>query len=86
MAKAKSDRPDLILMDIQLPILDGYETTRQIKADPNLTATPIMAVSSFAMKGEEEKALTAGCDHYLTKDPSSCCASSEAFSVRKCEQ
>jgi two-component system, cell cycle response regulator DivK len=56
VAKAKSERPDLILMDIQLPILDGYETTRQIKADPNLKATPIIAVSSYAMKGGGEGA------------------------------
>jgi len=67
VAKAKSDRPDLILMDIQLPVIDGYEATRQIKADPNLTATPIIAVSSFAMKGDEEKARASGCDHYVTK-------------------
>ena len=65
--KAKSERPDLILMDIQLPVLDGYEATRQIKADPNLKATPIIAVSSFAMKGDEEKARASGCDHYVTK-------------------
>ena len=56
VAKALSERPDLILMDIQLPILDGYEATRQIKADPNLNAIPIIAVSSYAMKGDEEKA------------------------------
>ena len=62
VAKAKSERPDLILMDIQLPVLDGYETTRQIKADPNLKATPIIAVSSYAMKGDEEKARASGCD------------------------
>ena len=49
------------------PILDGYETTRQIKADPNLKATPIIAVSSYAMKGDEEKARASGCDHYVTK-------------------
>ena len=67
VAKARSQRPDLILMDIQLPVLDGYETTQQIKADPNLKATPIIAVSSYAMKGDEEKARASGCDHYVTK-------------------
>ena len=67
VASAKSDRPDIILMDIQMPIIDGYEATRQIKADPNLTSTPIVAVSSFAMKGDEEKARAAGCDDYVTK-------------------
>jgi two-component system cell cycle response regulator DivK len=63
----RSERPDLVLMDIQLPVLDGYEATRQIKTDPNLNATPVIAVSSFAMKGDEEKARAAGCDHYVTK-------------------
>jgi two-component system, cell cycle response regulator DivK len=63
----RSERPDLVLMDIQLPVMDGYEATRQIKADPNLKATPVIAVSSFAMKGDEEKARAAGCDHYVTK-------------------
>jgi two-component system cell cycle response regulator DivK len=67
VAKAQSDRPDLILMDIQLPVLDGYEATRRIKTDPSLKATPVIAVSSFAMKGDEEKARAAGCDHYVTK-------------------
>jgi two-component system, cell cycle response regulator DivK len=67
IAKAKSDRPDLILMDIQLPVMDGYEATRQIKSDPSLARIPIIAVSSFAMKGDEEKARGAGCDHYVTK-------------------
>jgi two-component system, cell cycle response regulator DivK len=67
VAKAKSERPDLILMDIQLPLVDGYEATRQIKADPALAKTPVIAVSSFAMKGDEEKARAAGCDHYVTK-------------------
>ena len=65
--KAKSGRPDLILMDIQLPLMDGYEATRQIKAHPNLKATPIIAISSFAMKGDEEKARAAGCDAYVAK-------------------
>ena len=67
IARAKSDQPDIILMDIQMPIIDGYEATRQIKADPNLTSVPIIAVSSFAMKGDEEKARAAGCDEYVTK-------------------
>jgi two-component system, cell cycle response regulator DivK len=67
VATAKSDHPDLILMDIQMPVIDGYEATRRIKADPALKSTPVVAVSSFAMKGDEEKARAAGCDHYVTK-------------------
>jgi len=67
VTKAASERPDLVLMDVQLPVLDGYDATRQIKALPGFTATPIIAVSSFAMKGDEEKARAAGCDHYVTK-------------------
>src|SRR5262245_41503206 len=66
-ARAKSERRDVVLMDIQLPVLDGYEAIRQIKALPELGATPIIAVSSFAMKGDEEKARAAGCDQYVTK-------------------
>ena len=67
VASAKSDRPDIILMDIQMPVIDGYEATRRIKADPALGQIPVIAVSSFAMKGDEEKARAAGCDHYVTK-------------------
>jgi two-component system cell cycle response regulator DivK len=67
VAKAQIEEPDLILMDIQLPVLDGYEAARQIKANPRLATTPMIAVSSFAMKGDEEKARAAGCDHYVTK-------------------
>jgi two-component system cell cycle response regulator DivK len=67
IALAKSDRPGIILMDIQMPVIDGYEATRQIKADPDLASIPIVAVSSFAMKGDEEKARAAGCDEYVTK-------------------
>jgi two-component system, cell cycle response regulator DivK len=67
VAKAASQRPDLVLMDIQLPVLDGYDATRQIKALPGLAAIPIIAVSSFAMKGDEEKARASGCDDYVTK-------------------
>jgi two-component system cell cycle response regulator DivK len=60
-------RPDLILMDIQLPLLDGYEVTRRIKADPALRAIPIIAVTSYALSGDEGKARAAGCDAYVTK-------------------
>ena len=67
VASAKADRPDIILMDIQMPVIDGYEATRRIKADPALRQIPVVAVSSFAMKGDEEKARAAGCDHYVTK-------------------
>src|SRR5262245_39457233 len=54
-------------MDIQMPVLDGYEAPRPLKADPAVNATPIIAVSSFAMRGDEEKARAAGCDHYVIK-------------------
>src|SRR5690349_3952846 len=67
VATARSESPDLVFLDIQLPVLDGYDATRQIKALPGLGATPIIAVSSFAMKGVEEKARASGCDGYVTK-------------------
>jgi two-component system cell cycle response regulator DivK len=67
VAKAASERPDLVLMDIQLPVLGGYDATQQIKALPGLAEIPIIAVSSFAMKGDEEKAHASGCDDYVTK-------------------
>ena len=67
VAKAEAERPDLVLMDIQMPVLDGYEATRRIKALADMAAIPIIAVSSFAMKGDEEKARAAGCDDYVTK-------------------
>ena len=60
-------RPDLILMDIQLPGIDGYETTRGIKADPALRSITIIAVTSYALSGEEQKARAAGCDEYVPK-------------------
>lgn len=59
--------PDLILMDIQLPGIDGYETTRRIKANPALRHIPVIAVTSYALSGDEIKALEAGCDAYVTK-------------------
>jgi two-component system, cell cycle response regulator DivK len=67
IATAKSERPDLILMDIQMAVLVGYEAARQIKADPAPKAIPVIAVSSLPMKSDEEKARVAGCDHYVTK-------------------
>src|SRR3974377_779352 len=60
-------RPDLILMDIQLPIMDGYTATSRIKADPTLRSIPIIAVTSYALNGEEKKARAAGCDDYVPK-------------------
>jgi two-component system, cell cycle response regulator DivK len=60
-------RPDLILMDIQLPVIDGYTATRKIKADPALQSIPIISVTSYALSGEEKKAREAGCDDYVPK-------------------
>jgi two-component system cell cycle response regulator DivK len=62
-----NQRPDLILMDIQLPVMDGYTATRQIKADPALRSIPIIAVTSYALSGEDKKARAAGCDDYVPK-------------------
>ena len=67
LAAAARDRPDLILMDIQLPLLDGYEATRRIKADPELRAIPIIVITSYALSGDESKARAAGCDAYVSK-------------------
>jgi two-component system cell cycle response regulator DivK len=64
---AVTERPDLILMDIQLPVLDGYEATRRIKAHPALTATPIIVVTSYALSGDDIKAREAGCTAYVPK-------------------
>jgi two-component system, cell cycle response regulator DivK len=67
LTAAASKRPDLILMDIQLPGIDGYETTRRLKADPALRAVPIIVVTSYALSGDDIKAREAGCDAYVTK-------------------
>ena len=64
---AEASRPDLILMDIQLPDFDGYEATRRIKAIPDLEKIPIVAVTSYALSGDDEKAFEAGCDAYVSK-------------------
>ena len=66
LAAIAKQRPDLILMDIQ-PIMDGYEATRRIKADASLRAIPIIAVTSYALSGEGQKARAAGCDDYVPK-------------------
>jgi two-component system cell cycle response regulator DivK len=67
LAAIAKQRPDLILMDIQLPVMDGYEATRRIKADAAFGSIPIIAVTSFALSGEEKKARAAGCDEYVPK-------------------
>jgi two-component system cell cycle response regulator DivK len=67
IASVQASRPDLILMDIQLPTLDGYEATRRLKADPNLKEIPIIVVTSYALSGDEDKARLAGCDDYVAK-------------------
>lgn len=67
VALAERHRPDLILMDVQLPDFDGYEATRRIKANPALRRTPIIAVTSYALSGDDVKALAAGCDAYVAK-------------------
>jgi two-component system cell cycle response regulator DivK len=64
---AERERPDLILMDIQLPGLDGYEATRRIKGSPALRHIPIIVVTSYALSGDDVKAFEAGCDAYVTK-------------------
>jgi len=64
---ASSESPDLILMDLSLPIIDGWEATRQIKANPATQSIPVIALTAHAMAGDEQKALEAGCDDYDTK-------------------
>jgi len=67
LTMAQNERPDLILMDVQIPVLDGYEVTRRLKADPVLRAIPIIVVTSYALSGDESKARAAGCNGYVSK-------------------
>jgi two-component system cell cycle response regulator DivK len=67
LAAIAKQRPDLILMDVQMPVMDGYTATRRIKADVALRSIPIIAVTSYALSGEEKKARAAGCDDFVPK-------------------
>ena len=64
---AREDRPDLILMDLSLPRMDGWEATRRLKADPQTANIPVIVLSARAMRGDEERARASGCDDFLTK-------------------
>lgn len=67
LERAAETRPDLILMDLSLPRMDGWEVTRRLKADPGLAHIPVIALSAHAMRGDEERARASGCDDFLTK-------------------
>jgi len=67
MAMARQERPDLILMDVQLPKISGIEATRTLRAEPATAKTPIIAITSFALSGDEQKALEAGATAYMAK-------------------
>lgn len=67
LAQARAHLPDLILMDLSIPVIDGWECTRQLKADPATQHIVILALTAHAMRGDQERALAAGCDGYLAK-------------------
>jgi len=67
VALARSETPDLILMDMKMPIMDGYQATRQLKGDPETHSIPVVALTAYAMAGDLEKTMQAGCDDYAVK-------------------
>lgn len=67
LRRAEEDRPDLILLDVNMPVMNGYEVLQHLRADPQLASTKVLALTAYAMRGDREKALQAGFDGYLTK-------------------
>lgn len=78
---AEKEKPDLVLLDIRLPKISGYEVAKKIRANPQLKNIPIIALTSYALSGDEKKALEAGCDAYITKpyDPKLMLEKAESF-------
>ncbi len=67
LSRVRAERPDWIIMDLALPNMDGWEATRRLKADPETRGIPVVALTAFAMRGDEEQARAAGCDDYIPK-------------------